>query len=218
MGMKKQHHWKRLLEILIYAVDWTNRCGGNTISLILAGTSTGLLPMRIIQNATQKILLLLLPQRRIWQMCSFLWAVNIWCWIKIIKWRKRTLEGDDLDRAMEVRNIREDKFKPQQTVFVCDPQKWICSAAILHRFTVYKWWLYEHFPSPEILLYIFYSNQLYCSMRDIDSEVCKNMRTQLSPLFEATRQVAEQNLDFEVGTFKNQRIWGRTLFFCKHER
>lgn len=39
-------------------------------------------------------------------------------------------------------------------------------------------------------------------MRDIGSEVCKNMRTQLSPLFEATRQVAEQNLGFEVGHSK----------------
>lgn len=32
----------------------------------------------------------------------------------------------------------------------------------------------------------------------LTAKFAKNMRTQLSPLFEATRQVAEQNLDFEV--------------------
>ena len=41
-------------------------------------------------------------------------------------------------------------------------------------------WLYDIFPHRKFY-FIFYSNQLYCSvMRDIGSEVCKNMRTQLS--------------------------------------
>lgn len=87
MGMKKTtslkaSFWKFLYMLLIGLIGAV----AIPFSLILAGTSTGLItPMRIIQNAAQKILLLLLPQRRIWQMCSFLWAVNIWCWIKIIK-------------------------------------------------------------------------------------------------------------------------------------
>ena len=86
-----------------------------------------------------------------------------------------TLEGDDLDRAMEYAISGEDKFKPQQTVFVVTRKNEyvVLQYYIGSQFT--NEWLYEHFPSPEILLYIFYSNQLYCSMRDIDSEVCKKI-------------------------------------------
>ncbi len=36
----------------------------------------------------------------------------------------------------------------------------------------------------------------------LTAQFAKNMRTQLSPLFEATEKVAEQNLDFEVGHSK----------------
>ena len=36
----------------------------------------------------------------------------------------------------------------------------------------------------------------------LTAKFAKNMRAQLSPLFEATRQVAGQNLDFEVGHSK----------------
>ena len=63
-------------------------------------------------------------------------------------------------------------------------------------------WLYEHFPSPEILLYIFIAINCIAVCVILTAKFAKNMRTQLSPLFEATRQVAEQNLDFEVGHSK----------------
>ena len=59
-------------------------------------------------------------------------------------------------------------------------------------------WLYEHLPSPEILLYIFIAINCIAVCVILTAKFAKNMRTQLSPLFEATRQVAEQNLDFEV--------------------
>ena len=63
-------------------------------------------------------------------------------------------------------------------------------------------WLYEHFPSPEILLYIFIAINCIAVCVILTAKFAKNMRTQLSPLFEATRQVAEQNLGFEVGHSK----------------
>ena len=36
-------------------------------------------------------------------------------------------------------------------------------------------------------------------MRAFDGKILQNLRAQLAPLFEATEQVACQNLDFEVG-------------------
>ena len=38
-------------------------------------------------------------------------------------------------------------------------------------------WLYQHLPSPEILLYVFYRDKLCCSMWDINSEVLKKYAT-----------------------------------------
>ena len=63
-------------------------------------------------------------------------------------------------------------------------------------------WLYEHFPSPEILLYILIAINCIAVCVILTAKFAKNMRAQLSPLFEATRQVAGQNLDFEVGHSK----------------
>ena len=43
-------------------------------------------------------------------------------------------------------------------------------------------------------------------MRDIDSEVCKKYADAALSAFEATRQVAEQNLDYEVGHSKSKNL------------
>ena len=63
-------------------------------------------------------------------------------------------------------------------------------------------WLYEHFPSPEILLYILIAINCMMVCIILTAKFSKNLRVQLSPLFEATKQVAQQNLDFEVGHSK----------------
>ena len=60
-------------------------------------------------------------------------------------------------------------------------------------------WFYNHFPSPEILLYILMGINCIAVCVILTAKFAKNMRAQLSPLFEATEKVAEQNLDFEVG-------------------
>lgn len=65
--------WKFLCMLLIGLIGAV----AIPFSLILAGTSTGLITYADYSERSTKNLLLLLPQRRIWQMCSFLWAVNI---------------------------------------------------------------------------------------------------------------------------------------------
>ena len=73
------------------------------------------------------------------------------------------------------------------------------AAATLYLF---RWAYLKETPSPEILLYIFIAINCIAVCVILTAKFAKNMRTQLSPLFEATRQVAEQNLDFEVGHSK----------------
>lgn len=63
-------------------------------------------------------------------------------------------------------------------------------------------WFYEHFPSPEFLLYILIGINGIVVCVILTAKFSKNLREQLSPLFEATRQVAGENLDFEVGHSK----------------
>ena len=60
-------------------------------------------------------------------------------------------------------------------------------------------WFYNHFPSPEILLYILMGINCIAVCVILTAKFAKNMRAQLSPLFRATEKAAEQNLDFEVG-------------------
>lgn len=60
-------------------------------------------------------------------------------------------------------------------------------------------WMNEHLPSPDILLImlIVVGSILVCLF--LTASFAKKLRLQLNPLFEATSEVAKQNLDFEVG-------------------
>ena len=113
-----------------------------------------------------------------------------------------TLEGDDLDRAMEYAiSGKINSNLNKQYLFVTRKNEYVVLQYYIgSQFT--NEWLYEHFPSPEILLYIFIAINCIAVCVILTAKFAKNMRTQLSPLFEATRQVAEQNLDFEVGHSK----------------
>lgn len=63
-------------------------------------------------------------------------------------------------------------------------------------------WFNEHFPSPEILLYILIGANCIAVCVILTTKFSKNLRVQLAPLLEATEQVAQKNLDFEVGHSK----------------
>jgi len=63
-------------------------------------------------------------------------------------------------------------------------------------------WLPEFFPSPDTLAFILMGANSLLVTIILTARFAKNMRTQLTPLFEATAEVAKQNLDFEVGHSK----------------
>ena len=175
-------------------------------SLILAGTSTGLITyanyserytkdLAPVIAATPDLADVQLPMG-----CKYL-VLD-----KNYQVTETTLEGDDLDRAMEYAiSGKINSNLNKQYLFVTRKNEYVVLQYYIgSQFT--NEWLYEYFPSPEILLYIFIAINCIAVCVILTAKFAKNMRTQLSPLFEATRQVAEQNLDFEVEHSKNQRI------------
>ena len=115
---------------------------------------------------------------------------------------KTSLEGEDLDSAMEYAISGKANQNPdKQYLFVTRENEYVVLQYYVgSQFT--NEWLYEHFPSPEILLYILIAINCMMVCIILTAKFSKNLRVQLSPLFEATKQVAQQNLDFEVGHSK----------------
>ncbi len=63
-------------------------------------------------------------------------------------------------------------------------------------------WLNKLLPSPEILLYILMGLNCIAVCIFLTTRFSKSLRLQLVPLFNATKEVSRQNLDFEVGHSK----------------
>ena len=199
MGMKKTtslkaSFWKFLYMLLIGLIGAV----AIPFSLILAGTSTGLITyanyserytkdLAPVIAATPDLADVQLPMG-----CKYL-VLD-----KNYQVTETTLKGDDLDRAMEYAiSGKINSNLNKQYLFVTRKNEYVVLQYYIgSQFT--NEWLYEHFPSPEILLYIFIAINCIAVCVILTAKFAKNMRTQLSPLFEATRQVAEQNLDFEV--------------------
>lgn len=60
-------------------------------------------------------------------------------------------------------------------------------------------WMNEHLPSPDILLIVWIAAGGIFVCLFLTTRFAKKLRLQLDPLYEATSEVAKQNLDFEVG-------------------
>ena len=110
-----------------------------------------------------------------------------------------SLKGDDFDRAMNYAISGKISENPnKQYLFITREKEYVVLQYYIgSQFT--NEWFYAHFPSPEILLVILIGINctLVCAL--LTAKFAKGLRAQLSPLFEATKQVACQNLDFEVG-------------------
>ena len=203
MGMKKTtslkaSFWKFLCMLLIGLIGAV----AIPFSLILAGTSTGLITyadyserytkdLAPVIAATPDLADVQLPMG-----CKYL-VLD-----KNYQVTETTLEGDDLDRAMEyaISGKINTNLNKQYLLVTRENEYVVLQYYIGSQFT--NEWLYEHFPSPEILLYILIAINCIAVCVILTAKFAKNMRAQLSPLFEATRQVAGQNLDFGVGHSK----------------
>lgn len=147
----KASFWKFLCMLLIGLIGAV----AIPFSLILAGTSTGLITYanyseRITKNlapviaATPDLADVQLPMG-----CKYL-VLD-----KNYQVTETTLEGDDLDRAMEyaISGKINTNLNKQYLLVTRENEYVVLQYYIGSQFT--NEWLYEHFPSPEILLYIF---------------------------------------------------------------
>ena len=203
MGMKKTtslkaSFWKFLCMLLIGLIGAV----AIPFSLILAGTSTGLITYADYSERCTKDLAPVIAATPDLADVQLPMGCEYLVLDKNYQVTETTLEGNDLDRAMEYAiSGKINSNLNKQYLFVARKNEYVVLQYYIgSQFT--NEWLYEHFPSPEILLYIFIAINCIAVRVILTAKFAKNMRTQLSPLFEATRQVAEQNLDFEVGHSK----------------
>ena len=203
MGMKKTtslkaSFWKFLYMLLIGLIGAV----AIPFSLILAGTSTGLITYADYSERCTKDLAPVIAATPDLADVQLPMGCKYLVLDKNYQVTETTLEGDDLDLAMEyaISGQINTNLNKQYLLVTRENEYVVLQYYIGSQFT--NEWLYEHFPSPEILLYIFIAINCIAVCVILTAKFAKNMRTQLSPLFEATRQVAEQNLDYEVGHSK----------------
>lgn len=113
-----------------------------------------------------------------------------------------SLEGEDFNYAMEyaLSGKRNPDINKQYRLVTREKEYVVLQYYIGSQFT--DEWFYNHFPSPEILVYILIAINCILVCAIITAKFAKNMRAELAPLFEATKRISEQNLDFEVGHSK----------------
>lgn len=171
-------------------------------SLILAGTSTGLITYADYSERCTKDLAPVIAATPDLADVQLPMGCEYLVLDKNYQVTETTLEGDDLDRAMEyaISGQINTNLNKQYLLVTRENEYVVLQYYIGSQFT--NEWLYEHFPSPEILLYIFIAINCIAVCVILTAKFAKNMRTQLSPLFEATAEVSKQNLDFEVGHAK----------------
>ena len=203
MGMKKTtslkaSFWKFLCMLLIGLIGAV----AIPFSLILAGTSTGLITYADYSERCTKDLAPVIAATPDLADVQLPMGCEYLVLDKNYQVTETTLEGDDLDRAMEyaISGKINSNLNKQYLLVTRENEYVVLQYYIGSQFT--NEWLYEHFPSPEILLYIFIAINCIAVCVILTAKFAKNMRTQLSPLFEATAEVSKQNLDFEVGHAK----------------
>lgn len=194
----KASFWKFLCMLLIGLIGAV----AIPFSLILAGTSTGLITYADYSERSAKNIVPVIAATPDLTDVQLPMGCKYLVLDKNYQVTETTLEGDDLDRAMEyaISGKINTNLNKQYLLVTRENEYVVLQYYIGSQFI--NEWLYEHFPSPEILLYILIAINCIAVCVILTAKFAKNMRVQLSPLFEATRQVAGQNLDFEVGHSK----------------
>ena len=126
-----------------------------------------------------------------------------------------TLDENELEQAMRYATTgASDQNLPKRYLLVSRKNEYV----VLQYYIGAQYtneWLNEYLPSPDILLIILIAvcGILVCLF--LTTRFAKKLRLQLIPLFEATSEVAKQNLDFEVG-YSNIKEFEDVLISFSH--
>lgn len=203
MGIKKTtslklSFWKFLCMLLIGLIASVVI----PFSLIFAGTSTGFITYADYSERSAKNLVPVIAATPDLTDVQLPMGCKYLVLDKNYQVVETSLEKNDLDAAMDyaISGKINENLNKQYLLVTRENEYVILQYYIGSQFT--NEWLYEHFPSPETILYILIAVNCIAVCVILTTKFAKNMRVQLAPLFEATEQVAQQNLDFVVGHSK----------------
>ena len=128
------------------------------------------------------------------------------------------LEGEELEQAMvyAATGSTGRNLNKQYLLVTRDDEFVILQYYIGSQFT--DPWLNQHLPSPEILLYLLIGANCIAVCVFLTTRFANHLRVQLVPFFAATAQVAQQNLDFEVGHSRIKEFEDGFAIFFRYER
>ena len=110
-----------------------------------------------------------------------------------------TLDEDELEHAMRyaTTGVIDQNLKKRYLLVTRENEYAVLQYYIGAQYT--NEWMNTHLPSPDILLIILIAAGGIFVCLFLTTRFAKKLRLQLDPLYEATSEVAKQNLDFEVG-------------------
>ncbi len=110
-----------------------------------------------------------------------------------------TLDKHELERAMRYATTGvSDQNLQKRYLFVTRENEYV----VLQYYIGAQYtneWMNEHLPFPDIMLILLVVAEGIFVCLFLTTSFAKKLRLQFVPLFEATSEVAKQNLDFEVG-------------------
>lgn len=214
MGIKKStslkvFFWEFLCMLLIGLIGSV----AIPFSLIYAGTSTGFITYADYSERSTKKLVPVIAATPDFSDVQLPMGCKYLLLDKNYQMIETSLKGDDLDRAIDyaISGRINESLNEQYLLVTRENEYVVLQYYIGSQFT--NEWFYDHFPSPESMLYVLIGLNCIAVCVILTTKFAKNMRTQLSPLIEATEQVAQQNLDFEVGHSKIKEFEDVLWFF-----
>ena len=110
-----------------------------------------------------------------------------------------TLDGNELEQAMRYATTGtiDQNLQKKYLLVTRENEYVVLQYYIGAQYT--NEWMNKYLPSPDILLIVLIAAGGIFVCLLLTARFAKNLRLQLVPLFEATSEVAKQNLDFEVG-------------------
>lgn len=113
-----------------------------------------------------------------------------------------TLEDDELKQAMRYATTgqSEENLNKQYLLVTRENEYVVLQYYVGSQYTI--GWMNEHLPSPDMFLILLIGINCVVACIFLTARFAKNMRQQLVPLYEATSEVGNHNLDFEVGHSK----------------
>lgn len=190
----------------MYAADWANGFGSYSIQSYPCRNQNGLYYLCGLFRTQRKNLVPIIAATPDLTDVQLPMGCKYLVLDKNYQMRETSLEGEDLDRAMEYAlsgKINENLNK--QYLFVTRENEYVVLQYYIGSQFIDEWF-YNHFPSPEILLYILMGINCVAVCVILTAKFAKNMRAQLSPLLKQQKKWQNKILILRWDTQKSKNL------------